>query len=145
MSGWLLESGVTVDGVSVSRRCRGSISLSRLDSSISVDSERFRSTAAGGGGGGGGVLSVIKCTLHSFIFFRVITCCTPSRTVTVEVFSMILQSRHLEGGQEASGAGVGGRSPETGSRAGQDMDACLVPQKMQKFGVALLTTRDFPA
>ena len=37
-----------------------------------------------------------------------------------------------------------GISSDTGSTAGQDMEACRTPQKTQKLGLALLTNKGFP-
>ena len=68
--------------------------------------------------------------LHSLICFCVLICSTPSRTVVVMVLSTVVQSGHLDGGQEASAdeEDEGGASAPTGSTSGQEMDECRFPQ-----------------
>ena len=87
-----VELGAEVESpVSRNRRLRGSASVSKLCSIISVDvMERLIRSGIGGGG-----LSSAKCLSQSFIFSCVLTCCIPSRMVVVVVLSIMTQSRHL--------------------------------------------------
>ena len=63
----------------------------------------------------------------------------------VTFLSMVSQSGHFEGGMEAGTGAEEGSCPDTGSKAGQEMEACLTPQNMQWLGWDLETMRDFPA
>ena len=58
--------------------------------------------------------------------------------VVIVVLSIVRQSEHLEGGRENVSEG---NSSETGSKAVQEIDAWRTPQKLQKLGCALLTTK----
>ena len=91
------------------------------------------------GGGGGAVAGVSGSRCLEQSFFSVMVRWMP--LFTVMIFLRSTQAEHLEGGRDKEEVGA---VSETGSTAGQEMEAWRTPQCVQKLGWLLVTTKGFP-